>query len=88
MSLPNSHTFHRNGEFGPVYASPDDENHEQINQQRYNLLGQQLKIYKQDHISWSIWLYKVRTSPFPIITIPHSIPPTHHASSRTSASKA
>lgn len=47
-----------NGEFGPVYASPDEPNHEQTNQQRYNLLGQQLKIYKQDHISWSIWLYK------------------------------
>lgn len=47
-----------NGEFGPVYASPDEADYEKINQQRYNLLGQQLKIYKQDHISWSIWLYK------------------------------
>ncbi|KAK1051050.1 endo-1,4-beta-glucanase [Friedmanniomyces endolithicus] len=47
-----------NGEFGPVYASPDQANHEQINQQRYNLLGEQLSIYKQDEIHWSIWLYK------------------------------
>nr|CDP27084.1 Putative Glycoside Hydrolase Family 5 [Podospora anserina S mat+] len=47
-----------NGEFGPVYASPGDENYEKVNQQRYDLLGQQLKIYKKDEISWSIWLYK------------------------------
>ncbi|EMC97975.1 glycoside hydrolase family 5 protein [Baudoinia panamericana UAMH 10762] len=47
-----------NGEFGPVYASPDEANHEQTNQQRYNLLGEQMRIYKQDQISWSIWLYK------------------------------
>lgn len=47
-----------NGEFGPVYASDDEENHERINKQRYDLLGQQLSIYKQDNISWSIWLYK------------------------------
>ncbi|KAK3626951.1 endo-1,4-beta-glucanase [Elasticomyces elasticus] len=47
-----------NGEFGPVYASPGEENYEQINQQRYNLLGEQLSIYKQDQIHWSIWLYK------------------------------
>jgi len=47
-----------NGEFGPVYASPDQADHEQINQQRYNLLGEQLSIYKQDQIHWSIWLYK------------------------------
>jgi aryl-phospho-beta-D-glucosidase BglC (GH1 family) len=47
-----------NGEFGPVYASPDMADHEKINQQRYNLLGQQLSIYKADQISWSIWLYK------------------------------
>ena len=36
-----------NGEFGPVYASSDDPNHEKINQQRYDLLGEQLSIYKQ-----------------------------------------
>jgi len=47
-----------NGEFGPVYASPEDPDHEEINQQRYNLLGEQLSIYKADKISWSIWLYK------------------------------
>lgn len=47
-----------NGEFGPVYASPGEDSYEQINQQRYNLLGKQLSIYKQDEIHWSIWLYK------------------------------
>ncbi|KAK5168390.1 endo-1,4-beta-glucanase [Saxophila tyrrhenica] len=47
-----------NGEFGPVYASPDQPEHQQINQERYNLLGEQLRIYKADQISWSIWLYK------------------------------
>lgn len=47
-----------NGEFGPVYAGPEQENYEEINRQRYNLLGQQLSIYKADRISWSIWLYK------------------------------
>ncbi|KAK0704874.1 glycoside hydrolase superfamily [Lasiosphaeris hirsuta] len=47
-----------NGEFGPVYASASDEDHDKINAQRYNLLGHQLTIYKKDQISWSIWLYK------------------------------
>jgi len=49
-----------NGEFGPVYASHDDPKAEQINSQRYNLLGQQLSDYRKHHspISWSIWLYK------------------------------
>jgi hypothetical protein len=47
-----------NGEFGPVYASDDVSNHAKINSQRYNLIGQQLSIYKKDQISWSIWLYK------------------------------
>lgn len=47
-----------NGEFGPVYASPNEENYERVNQQRYNLLGKQLSIYKEDKIHWSIWLYK------------------------------
>ena len=65
--------FHRankvpiwNGEFGPVY----EPNAEHVNQQRYNLLGEQLKIYDKAQISWSIWLYKdiglqgmVHTSP-------------------------
>lgn len=41
-----------------MYASPNEENHEKINQQRYNLLGKQLSIYKKDQIHWSIWLYK------------------------------
>ncbi|KAK4189824.1 family 5 putative glycoside hydrolase [Podospora australis] len=48
-----------NGEFGPVYADPKlYPDHEKINSQRYDLLGQQMKIYQQDQISWSIWLYK------------------------------
>jgi len=49
-----------NGEFGPVYASPDESNADTINSQRYNLLGQQLSNYKQASmpIHWSVWLYK------------------------------
>lgn len=48
-----------NGEFGPVYADPRlDVNAEEINQERYNLLGQQLAIYDRYQIHWSIWLYK------------------------------
>jgi len=47
-----------NGEFGPVYAAPTVPDHDTINQQRYNLLGEQLTIYKTDQIAWSIWLYK------------------------------
>lgn len=47
-----------NGEFGPVYASPDDDNWEQTNTERYNLLKDQLAIYKQAGASWTIWLLK------------------------------
>ena len=60
-----------NGEFGPVYANPLlDKDADAINQDRYNLLGQQLAIYDRYQIHWSIWLYKdigvqgmVHTSP-------------------------
>jgi len=48
-----------NGEFGPVYANPDlDADAEEINQERYNLLGAQLSVYDKHAIPWSIWLYK------------------------------
>lgn len=47
-----------NGEFGPVYASPSEIDAETINQERYNLLGEQLRIYDKYNIHWSIWLYK------------------------------
>ncbi|KAI3201026.1 hypothetical protein DTO027I6_6129 [Penicillium roqueforti] len=48
-----------NGEFGPVYADKAlDGDAETINQERYNLLGEQLHIYDRYNISWSIWLYK------------------------------
>ncbi|PQE28697.1 putative glucanase protein [Rutstroemia sp. NJR-2017a WRK4] len=57
-----------NGEFGPVYES--DPKAEDINTQRYNLLGAQLKLYQKHQTPWSIWLYKdlglqgmVRTDP-------------------------
>ncbi|KAK2756814.1 transcriptional regulator swi6 [Arachnomyces sp. PD_36] len=60
-----------NGEFGPVYADPRQETDAAtINQERYNLLGEQLRIYDKYQIHWSIWLYKdiglqgmVHTSP-------------------------
>lgn len=48
-----------NGEFGPVYADPQvDADADTINEERYNLLGEQLRIYDKYQIHWSIWLYK------------------------------
>jgi hypothetical protein len=48
-----------NGEFGPVYANPAYESDAaEVNQDRYNLLGEQLSIYDKYQIHWSIWLYK------------------------------
>lgn len=48
-----------NGEFGPVYSDPRRESDaEEINQERYNLLGAQLEVYDKYQIAWSIWLYK------------------------------
>lgn len=48
-----------NGEFGPVYANPrTDEDADAINESRYQLLGEQLRIYDKEQIPWSIWLYK------------------------------
>ena len=56
-----------NGEFGPVYASKErgDKDVETTNNARYNVLKDQLGVYKQGDpsgdgspISWSIWLYK------------------------------
>ena len=49
-----------NGEFGPVYVGEEVEEGERdkVNQQRYDVLGEQLRIYRADLVSWSIWLYK------------------------------
>lgn len=56
-----------NGEFGPVYASKErgDGDVEAINDARYQVLKDQLEVYKRGDpsgdgapISWSIWLYK------------------------------
>lgn len=50
-----------NGEFGPVYEEKHltyFENWEAVNDGRYKLLGDQLDMYDQDAISWSIWTYK------------------------------
>ncbi|KAL2427073.1 Beta-xylosidase [Exophiala dermatitidis] len=48
-----------NGEFGPVYANPKwDQDAESVNQRRYDLLGEQLRIYDKHEIPWSIWLFK------------------------------
>lgn len=48
-----------NGEFGPVYASPElDPDHERINTSRLSLLQAQLSIYTRYSIHWSLWLYK------------------------------
>lgn len=57
-----------NGEFGPVYASPADSTGATpaqreasaavTNSQRFALLQEQLAIYSETQVSWSIWLYK------------------------------
>jgi len=48
-----------NGEFGPVYSDPRmDSDADEINQERYNLLGAQLKVYDKYQTPWTIWLYK------------------------------
>ncbi|KAF8227460.1 glycoside hydrolase family 5 protein [Tricholoma matsutake] len=49
-----------NGEWGPVYAREqyDGDATDSINKQRYKLLKDQLAIYTQDRLSWSIWTYK------------------------------
>ncbi|KAF8753339.1 glycosyl hydrolase 5 (cellulase A) family [Rhizoctonia solani] len=42
-----------------LYASPaDGSDWEKINERRYHVLKDQLAIYDQYQISWSIWLYK------------------------------
>ena len=41
------------GEFGPVYTGDPDRD-----EQRYNLLRDQLEIYREHNASWSIWTYK------------------------------
>ena len=57
-----------NGEFGPVYASAADSEGANpaekeasaalTNSQRFALLKEQLAIYAETQVSWSIWLYK------------------------------
>ncbi|KAN0091233.1 glycoside hydrolase family 5 protein [Tylopilus felleus] len=49
-----------NGEWGPVYVRKqyDGAATDAINEQRYRVLKDQLAIYNQDRLSWSIWLYK------------------------------
>ncbi|KAL4866442.1 glycoside hydrolase superfamily [Aspergillus spectabilis] len=50
-----------NGEFGPVYQDPRRDGVETAaaaNEARLALLGQQLSIYREDGVGWSIWLHK------------------------------
>lgn len=50
-----------NGEFGPVYADPGTtglKEAAEINSHRFALLQEQLKIYRETSVSWSIWTYK------------------------------
>ncbi|EED80297.1 hypothetical protein POSPLDRAFT_134931 [Postia placenta Mad-698-R] len=49
-----------NGEWGPVYARKeyDGEATEETNERRYMVLNDQLEMYREDRLSWSIWLYK------------------------------
>jgi hypothetical protein len=48
------------GEFGPVYAFPQDgyANWQEINDTRYQVARSQIEIYAKSKASWSIWLYK------------------------------
>lgn len=43
-----------------MYARPDveGEGYEQINEVRLNVLRDQLKLYEDAQVGWSIWLYK------------------------------
>ncbi|KAK7423540.1 hypothetical protein QQX98_000998 [Neonectria punicea] len=49
-----------NGEFGPVYQNEQKEGAEAVktNAKRFALLEEQLAIYRETGVSWSIWLYK------------------------------
>ncbi|GFF56923.1 endoglucanase C [Aspergillus udagawae] len=47
-----------NGEFGPVYPDAREEDSEATNEARLGVLREQLRIYAETDISWSIWLYK------------------------------
>lgn len=49
-----------NGEFGPVYQSERKEGAAAVetNKKRFALLEEQLAIYRETDVNWSIWLYK------------------------------
>lgn len=47
-----------NGEFGPVYAFEAEPGSAATNGKRFALLAEQLAIYAETGVSWSIWLYK------------------------------
>ncbi|KAF3917373.1 Endoglucanase [Orbilia brochopaga] len=49
-----------NGEWGPVYARPwfDGDKSDTINESRLKLLDDQLTVYDEEKIPWSIWTYK------------------------------
>jgi hypothetical protein len=48
-----------NGEFGPVYPDAQRaENAQNVLRSRVELLREQLRIYADSNVSWSIWLYK------------------------------
>ncbi|RSL71457.1 hypothetical protein CEP54_001312 [Fusarium duplospermum] len=56
--------FHRshnvpiwNGEFGAVYETEGPEADER-NEERYQLLGEQHRVYEEARISWALWTYK------------------------------
>ncbi len=55
-----THPLHPDGEFGPVYQSEDDgiADWQDINESRYQVLKDQLEVYRKAKASWSIWLYK------------------------------
>jgi hypothetical protein len=58
--LTSAHHPSLPGEFGPVFATEavDGPSWKEINDSRYAALGEQMAVYNQDRISWTIWLYK------------------------------
>lgn len=47
-----------NGEFGPVYPDPRGADAHEVLQSRVELLREQLRVYAEANVSWSIWLFK------------------------------
>jgi hypothetical protein len=47
-----------NGEWGPVYSSPPEQNWEETNNIRLQVVKEQLKNYERVQCGWSLWTWK------------------------------